>query len=81
VTDAPDFCTAAGAQALADRISDHWRKRGFAGVRVWIESVPILNSNVTQFKGGRTYQIKSNISQILHPKRGLKSHAVATANK
>jgi hypothetical protein len=70
VSGVSDFCTAAGAQALADRIADHWRKRGLAAVQVWIEPVRVMNSNVTQFTGGKTYQIKSNISQLIQPKRG-----------
>jgi hypothetical protein len=76
----PDACTFAGATALANQISDYWRKRGLAGVRVWVESVPIMNSNVTQFKGGKTYQIKSNISQLIQPKKRL-DNAITFANK
>jgi hypothetical protein len=66
---ATDSCTPAGARLLANRIAEYWHARGLAGVRVWVEAVPVTNPNVTQFTGGVSYAIRSNIAQLTRQRR------------
>lgn len=58
--------TRAGAEILAGVIVAHWRHRGYAGVRVWVEDLP---SPTSAWGPTRIHVIRSNIAPLGYPPR------------